>query len=381
MEKIQLQKQETRYQLKISDKLEKKIRVLCNKFPNTEWSGILFYTYNGSFLDNNISFVAEDLLFMDTGYSATTEFYLDEANIGSYIIDHDLFGCQCGLIHSHHSMQAFFSGQDNAMLEQEGSSRNHFLSLVVNNSGKYVACVTVKEIFEHTITTKSHYKTFNDVLIKRGITESSQSNEIIQIHNLEVIVNNTLFCDDYDELMATIVECATKKKEREEKEKEKRNLILPKTPLPESNRIEELSLFGMDYIDYNNYIEEDDEENDEENILTEQQIKEYASQLLAISLIPGNLDMIPYLVKNLPEAARETFKTIKEYEDSLAIVLDYLIEDKLWEYCCSKCDNKNQWGKVLDFEVTFASAKKQIQDYINSLGNNEYLNSIVKMLN
>jgi hypothetical protein len=177
--------------------------------------------------------------------------------------------------------------------------------------------------------------------------------------------------------MATIIECAAKKKEREEKEKEKRNLIFPKTPLHESNRTEELSLFDMDYIDYNNYIEEDDEE----NILTEQQIKEYASQLLAISLIPGNLDMIPYLVKNLPEAAKETFKTIKEYEDSLAIVLDYLIEDKLWEYCCSKCDNTNQFEKVLDFEAAFSSAKKQIQDYIKSLGNNEYLDSIVKMLN
>ena len=375
MEKIQLQKQETNYQLKISDKLEKKIRVLCNKFPNTEWSGILFYTYSGSFLDNNISFVAEDLLFMDTGYSATTEFYLDEANIGSYIIDHDLFGCQCGLIHSHHSMQAFFSGQDSAMLEQEGSSRNHFLSLVVNNAGKYAACVTVKEVFEHAITTKSYYKTFNDELIKRGIKESTQSDEIIQIHYLEVIVNNTLSCDDYDELMATIAECDVKKKEREEKEKERRNFILPKTPLHQP--VEELSLFDMDYIDYNNYIEE----NDEENILTEQQIKEYASQLLAISLIPGNLEMIPYLVKNLPDAAKETFKTIKEYEDSLAIVLDYLIEDKLWEYCCSKCDNKNQLGKVLDFEVAFSSAKKQIQNYIKSLGNNEYLDSIIKMLN
>lgn len=377
MEKIQLQKQETHYQLRISDKLEKKIRVLCNKFPNTEWSGILFYTYNGSFLDNNISFVAEDLLFMDTGYSATTEFYLDEANIGSYIIDHDLFGCQCGLIHSHHSMQAFFSGQDTAMLEQEGSSRNHFLSLVVNNVGKYVACVTVKEVFEHAITTKSYYKTFNDELIKGGINESNQTSEIIKVHDLDVIVHNTLFCDDYDELMATIIECAAKKKEREEKEKEKRNLIFPKTPLHESNRTEELSLFDMDYIDYNNYIEEDDEE----NILTEQQIKEYASQLLAISLIPGNLDMIPYLVKNLPDAAKETFKTIKEYEDSLAIVLDYLIEDKLWEYCCSKCDTKNQFEKVLDFEVAFSSAKKQIQDYIKTLGNNEYLDSIIKMLN
>lgn len=375
MEKIQLQKQETHYQLRISDKLEKKIRVLCNKFPNTEWSGILFYSYTGSFLDNNISFVAEDLLFMDTGYSATTEFYLDEANIGSYIIDHDLFGCQCGLIHSHHSMQAFFSGQDNAMLEQEGSSRNHFLSLVVNNVGKYVACVTVKEVFEHAITTKSYYKTFNDELIKRGINESNQTSEVIKIYDLDVVVHNTLFCDDYDELMATIIECAAKKKEREEKEKEKKSLILPRTPLYKNQQMEDLTLF--DYKDYNDYIEEDDEE----NILNEQQIKEYASQLLSISLIPGDVETIPYLVKNLPDAAKETFKTIKEYEDSLAVVLDYLIEDKLWEYCCSKCDNKNQFEKVLDFEVIFSSAKKQIQDYIKTLGNNEYLNSIIKMLN
>jgi hypothetical protein len=373
MEKIQLQRQETHYQLRISDKLEKKIRVLCNKFPNTEWSGILFYSYTGSFLDNNISFVAEDLLFMDTGYSATTEFYLDEANIGSYIIDHDLFGCQCGLVHSHHSMQAFFSGQDTAMLEQEGSSRNHFLSLVVNNTGKYVACVTVKEVFEHAITTKSYYRTFNDELIKSGINESNQTSEIIKVHYLDVVVHNTLSCDDYDELMATIAECDIKKKEREEKEKERRSFILPKTPLYKNQQTEELTLF-----DTNDYIIE---ENDEENILNEQQIKEYASQLLAISLIPGNLEMIPYLVKNLPEAAKETFKTIKEYEDSLSIVLDYLIEDKLWEYCCLKCDNKNQFEKVLDFEVAFSSAKKQIQDYIKSLGNNEYLNSIVKMLN
>jgi hypothetical protein len=91
--------------------------------------------------------------------------------------------------------------------------------------------------------------------------------------------------------------------------------------------------------------------------------------------------MIPYFVKNLPDAAKETFKTIKEYEDSLSIVLDYLIEDKLWEYCCLKCDNKNSCGKVLDFEVAFSSAKKQIQDYIKTLGKNEYLDSIIKMLN
>lgn len=377
MEKIQLQKQETHYQLRISDKLEKKIRVLCNKFPNTEWSGILFYSHTGSFLDNNISFVADDLLFMDTGYSATTEFYLDEANIGSYIIDHDLFGCQCGLIHSHHSMQAFFSGQDSAMLEQEGSSRNHFLSLVVNNSGKYVACVTVKEVFEHAITTKSYYRTFNDELIKSGINESNQTSEIIKVYDLDVIVHNTLFCDDYDELMATIIECDAKKKEREEKEKEKQGLVLPRTPLYKNQQIEELSLFDMDYIDYNNYIEE----GDAKNILTEQQIKEYASQLLTISLIPGDVKMIPYFVKNLPDVAKDTFTTIKEYEDSLSIVLDYLIEDKLWEYCCAKCDNQVRLGKVADFEYEFASAKKQIQDYIKTLGNNEYLDSIIKMLN
>jgi hypothetical protein len=363
---------ETHYQLKISDKLEKKIRVLCNKFPNTEWSGILFYSYTGSFLDDNISFVAEDLLFMDTGYSATTEFYLDEANIASYIVDHDLFGCQCGLIHSHHSMQAFFSGQDNSMLKQEGSSRNHFLSLVVNNVGKYVACVTIKEVFEHAITTKSYYRTFDDVLIRRGINETTDCSEVIQLHNLDVFINNTLFCDDYDELMATIIECAAKKKEREEKEKERekenKSIILPSgISLYKNKQENELTLF-----DFDDCIITDDSE---ENILDEKQVEEYVAQLLNISLIPGNVKMIPYYAKELPEVAKDTFKTIKEYETNLQVVLDYLIEDKLWEYTCAQCDKLD-----IDFETAFLSAKKQIQTYIKSLGNNEYLNSIIKML-
>lgn len=99
MNEISLKQQNQKFSLKISDKLEKKIRVLCNKFPSTEWSGQLFYTYTGSLDKGDLAFVAEDLLFMDTGDTSTTEFYLDEGNAAAYIADHELWNCQVGLIH------------------------------------------------------------------------------------------------------------------------------------------------------------------------------------------------------------------------------------------------------------------------------------------
>ena len=43
---------------------------------------------------------------------------------------------------SHHTMGAFFSGQDNLMLQQEGNDTNCFLSLVVDTRGTYVARIT-----------------------------------------------------------------------------------------------------------------------------------------------------------------------------------------------------------------------------------------------
>ena len=45
----------------------------------------------------------------------------------------------------------FFSGTDKATLQSEGSDMNHFVSLIVNNAGKYTAGVTRKVKLKQTV--------------------------------------------------------------------------------------------------------------------------------------------------------------------------------------------------------------------------------------
>ena len=155
----------------ISEELESKIRFLCNKFQSNEWSGVLFYEASGSLENNDLSLVAKDLLLMDIGSASYTEF--DESvDIAAYLVDNlDLINCHTGLIHSHHSMATFFSGTDISTLNSEGKSMNHFLSLIVNNSGIYTAKITVNKTIEKTISSESYsYKSFNDeeVVVQQG---------------------------------------------------------------------------------------------------------------------------------------------------------------------------------------------------------------------
>lgn len=104
MEKQLLQKmQSSLYRLIIPQKVESKIRTLLSEIYNTEWSGVLFYTYTGSFASNDLVLTCQDVLLMNIGNSTFTEFNMD-ADVAAYMVDHDLLDCQMALIHSHHNM-------------------------------------------------------------------------------------------------------------------------------------------------------------------------------------------------------------------------------------------------------------------------------------
>lgn len=138
--------------LVVSKDLEYKIRILCDQFPSNEWSGVLFYSYTGNIETNTLSIVAEDFCLMALGSSGFTEFNTD-VNIASYIADHPETIEMCnGLIHSHNSMAAFFSGTDTSTLNKEGKDTNVFLSLIVNNTGQYVAKVAVHVKINNTVS-------------------------------------------------------------------------------------------------------------------------------------------------------------------------------------------------------------------------------------
>lgn len=146
-------------------KVEEKIRYLIRKFPSTEWSGILFYNHTGNFEDGSLEIHCEDIFPMDLGTGTFTDFKMDESVVGYIAENIDLFGCDMGLVHSHHRMGAFLSGTDNDTIRTEGNDTNCFVSLVVDTKGTYVAALTRKIREKKQITTTdlgSSYEFFGE---------------------------------------------------------------------------------------------------------------------------------------------------------------------------------------------------------------------------
>ena len=151
MEEVKILSEQTRivqksdtcnYKLVIPAEVERRIRFVCQKVWDTEWSGTLFFTYEGSFENNDLVIRCEDIYVMDIGTQTYTEFDMNPDVIAYMCENTKLLNCQMGLIHSHNNMPSFFSGTDNNTLEEEGKDRNNFVSLIVNNAGNYTAAIT-----------------------------------------------------------------------------------------------------------------------------------------------------------------------------------------------------------------------------------------------
>lgn len=149
------------YKLIIPAEVERKIRFTCQKVWNTEWSGTLFFTHEGSFENNDLVIRCVDIYIMDIGTQAYTEFDMNP-DVIAYMTEHtELLDCQLGLIHSHAGFQTFFSGTDQATLKEEGRDRNNFVSLIVNNAGSYTAAIT-RRIKSKQVKESVSYEFFGD---------------------------------------------------------------------------------------------------------------------------------------------------------------------------------------------------------------------------
>lgn len=159
---IPLIKRSASYKIVIPANVEEQIRFLCARVWDTEWSGVLFYTPSGNFEDGSLEIRCVDILPMDVGTTTYTEFDMSPDVISYMAANQELLDCKMGLIHSHNNMSTFFSGTDLATLKEEGADRNHFVSLIVNNAGKYTAAIT-RKIKYHSVRDLS-YDGFNGVV-------------------------------------------------------------------------------------------------------------------------------------------------------------------------------------------------------------------------
>ena len=209
--KLELIHQQSIYKMVIPQEVEKKIRLLCREIHSVEWSGVLFYKVSGSFEDKSLTITCVDLFQMDEGTGGYTEYDMSP-DVSGYMVDHPELldaGIYQGLIHSHNNMATFFSGTDTATLQSEGSDMNHFVSLIVNNAGKYTAGVTRKAKLKQTVNEEFTYPTWGDERVSGNRTFIVEK-EYIQWFNLDIEIEGV--CNDFEtEMLERIKEIRTNK--------------------------------------------------------------------------------------------------------------------------------------------------------------------------
>lgn len=175
----------------IPTKVLDQIKYLCTKISDVEWSGVLYHSSTGD-LNNIAEFVCtcEYILPLDKGTSGFTSFVLGDDFNTAIIKKPELLDWNMSHVHSHHSMSSFFSGTDNEELTDNAPNYNYYLSLIINNTGQYVA----KVAFVGTIvgrTTKFKGKDGNI------FTFNNTDEEVVFTYDMNIKVENNCTVDSF----------------------------------------------------------------------------------------------------------------------------------------------------------------------------------------
>lgn len=333
MDKNILKKQDNTYKLIITPELEEKIRFLCARFPNNEYSGVLFYDYTGRFEDNSLVLTAKDFCLMDYGSATYTEFD-SNPEICNYMIENDLLECQQALLHSHNIMGTTPSGTDLNTLVEEGSFRNNFLSLIVNNAGNYTAMLTRKIKHIPHVTETLEYEFFGDGTINLGTDEydAVESYEIeyffLDIEKPTVNISYTNLFDRINEISNNkVINITSKNESFKTIHNPNANLIIPSTvqnPILEGK----LPFEGL-----SKQKAEVDEENpiDYDNIkFNNNQLNSITKQLLMGSPIFNPKDLNEW-VNKMPTAFSKRFgegqKGLENYRAFIGYFVEFLLSE------------------------------------------------------
>lgn len=188
----------------ITKELQTLISYYHKKFGAIEWSGPLFYEIASGSIEEpeNLVINALHVHLMNVHSAGYTEYdYTPENFMDVFDTYPDLLGKKIGHLHTHHSMDTFFSGTDTSELHSNSNNYNYYLSLIVNFSGKYTAKIGIKGKY------KKEYKEFS--FEYRG--DSDDDSKIIfdnTDENADAIAEIT--CDVLYEVPQHIVDLADK---------------------------------------------------------------------------------------------------------------------------------------------------------------------------
>lgn len=161
------------------------IDYLHTKVGAIEWCGVLFFKKISGEISSSEDFVlqAEQIYPMNIGSEAYTESELAGLDIvDMYDKCNPNYELKQGLIHTHHTMAAFFSGTDMAELHDNVGNHNYYLSLIVNFNGVYVARIA----YVAEVKTEQTYTFNNSEDISKSV-KSEFSKKVMVMMDLDII--------------------------------------------------------------------------------------------------------------------------------------------------------------------------------------------------
>lgn len=380
--KLELLHQQTIYKMVIPQEVEKKIRLLCREIHNVEWSGVLFYKVSGAFEDKSLTITCVDIFQMDEGTGGYTEYDMSP-DVCSYICDHpelmeaDIYQ---GLIHSHNQMASFFSSTDTSTLLAEGSDMNHFVSLIVNNAGKYTAGITRRAKVKQTVNEEFSYPTWGDERV-RGNRTFTVEKECVQWFNLDIEIEE-VSNDFEEEMLARIKEIRASKAA-----KSYSKLATSQFPkvggypigdygMPRVNTVNETKAGPANMIERKEPVQPslfpDEVLIDYEHLqLNEELVDWVVKQTITCSLIiphDSNIDVEKW-AKSMDSLYNKRFENEKEFEAFASNFVDYLINYTEDPEALSYLD-ETEMGAILAY---------QVREKLSKLPRNKWLDIWMKM--
>lgn len=355
---IRLVKQTKSFKITVTENLEKIIRFLCDKLPNNEYSGTLFYKVEGSFEEGDLHIIAKDFYLQDVGTGGYTEFKND-ATMAGYMVEKGLFDCYQGLMHSHNRMATFFSGTDTNTLLSEGQDTNHFVSLIVNNAGIYSAAITRK--ITRTIGSVSYsYNTFNNVPVN-STQEDINTETVIEYFPLAITIESIP-----ENSLAKRLELLQKAQSSSiNRTYSPQNVIFP----PKEN-YRQLTLFDKEETTPFQEIKNDDynEVHFDSKVIARQAAQIITGNVFA-SFNP-NIDLKKWVV-NMSKVYEKRFKDFEQFKYFADCLVDFFLtevnDDKILEALGSEDEMYALWADELTDAITKYGTNEYIEYYIKTL--------------
>jgi hypothetical protein len=212
-------------QLTIPLEVYSKLNYFLKKFPSTEWSGPAWYKPHYKKGDKfPTGFTLIHFHPVDLGHGTATTI---EAEDTAKILEKtwknypETEKCMMGIIHSHHSMGAFFSGTDKSCLKDNAPDENFYCSTVVASAKeKFAFALSYKDQYDKVHLIEAESKDINMTMpvdnkeqkkwetIAKKIEKSKEETIVTRFYkggslnqgNLFPYRPNSYLFDNYDEL-------------------------------------------------------------------------------------------------------------------------------------------------------------------------------------